>query len=177
MGPFIALTHNDIFDISIYKYLSKVFSDRGRTMWSEKDITKEYNKGDIIIKEGDPGREMYIIKSGSVDVIKSERDKEIILATLSRGDFFGEMAILENVYRTATVKARETSQLTILTTGNFLIKLRKDPTFAFQIMQKMSRRIRILNEKILKETDLTRPSNSGANLDIAKTEFLKVSDL
>jgi len=145
-------------------------------MWSEKDITKEFNKGDIIIKEGDPGREMYIIKSGSVDVIKSDGEREIILATLSRGDFFGEMAILENVYRTATVKARETSRLIVLTTGYFMIKLKKDPTFAFQIMQKMSTRIRILNEKILKETDLTRPSNSEVNLDIAKAEYLKVSD-
>ena len=90
-------------------------------MWSEKDITKEFIKDDIIIKEGDPGREMYIIKSGSVDVVKSDGDREIILATLSRGDFFGEMAILENIYRTATVKAKETSRLIVLTTGNFMI--------------------------------------------------------
>ena len=145
-------------------------------MWSEKDITKEFNKDDIIIKEGDPGREMYIIKSGSVDVVKSDGDRDIILATLSRGDFFGEMAILENIYRTATVKAKETSRLIVLTTGNFMIKLKKDPTFAFQIMQKMSRRIRILNEKILKETDITMPGNSGINLDITKAEYLKVSE-
>ena len=145
-------------------------------MWSEKDITKEFNKDDIIIKEGNPGREMYIIKSGSVDVVKSDGDREIILATLSRGDFFGEMAILENIYRTATVKARETSRLIVLTTGNFMIKLKKDPTFAFQIMQKMSRRIRILNEKILKETDITRPGNSEINLDITKAEYLKAGE-
>ena len=145
-------------------------------MWSEKDITKEFNKDDIIIKEGDPGREMYIIKSGSVDVVKSDGDRDITLATLSRGDFFGEMAILENIYRTATVKAKETSRLIVLTTGNFMIKLKKDPTFAFQIMQKMSRRIRILNEKILKETDITRPGNSEINLDITKAEYLKVSE-
>ena len=145
-------------------------------MWSEKDITKEFNKDDIIIKEGDPGREMYIIKSGSVDVVKSDGDREIILATLSRGDFFGEMAILENIYRTATVKAKETSRLIVLTTGNFMIKLKKDPTFAFQIMQKMSRRIRILNEKILKDTDITMPGNSEINLDITKAEYLKVSE-
>ncbi len=145
-------------------------------MWREKDISKEFDKGDVIIREGDPGREMYIIKSGSVDVIKSDGDIEIILATLSRGDFFGEMAILENIYRTATVKAREKSQLIILTTGNFMIKLKKDPTFAFQIMQKMSRRIRILNEKILKDTDITRPGNSEINLDITKAEYLKAGE-
>jgi len=145
-------------------------------MWTEKDITKEFNKDDIIIKEGDPGREMYIIKSGSVDVVKSDGDREIILSTLSRGDFFGEMAILENIDRTATVKAKETSRLIVLTTGNFMIKLKKDPTFAFQIMQKMSKRIRILNEKILKDTDITRPGNSEINLDITKAEYLKAGE-
>ncbi|MBW1821363.1 MAG: cyclic nucleotide-binding domain-containing protein [Deltaproteobacteria bacterium] len=145
-------------------------------MWSEKDITKKFNKDDIIIKEGDPGREMYIIKSGSVDVVKSDGDREIILSTLSRGDFFGEMAILENIDRTATVKAKETSRLIVLTTGNFMIKLKKDPTFAFQIMQKMSKRIRILNEKILKDTDITRPGNSEINLDITKAEYLKAGE-
>ena len=145
-------------------------------MWTEKDITQDFIKDDIIIKEGDPGREMYIIKSGSVDVVKSDGDKEIILATLSRGDFFGEMAILENIYRTATVKAKETSRLIVLTTGNFMIKLKKDPTFAFQIMQKMSRRIRILNEKILKDTDITRTGNSEINLDITKAEYLKAGE-
>lgn len=145
-------------------------------MWTEKDISKQFNPGDTIIKEGDPGREMYIIKSGSVDVVKRDGSGEIHLATLSKGDFFGEMAILENIYRTATVKAKEPSRLIVLTTGNFMIKLKKDPTFAFQIMQKMSTRIRILNEKILKDTAITRPGHAEMNLDITRAEYLKVSD-
>ena len=145
-------------------------------MWVEKDLTKDFSKGDVIIREGDPGREMYIIKSGSVEVIKSDGNRDIVLATLSRGDFFGEMAILESAHRTATVKAMETSRLVVLTTGNFMIKLKKDPTFAFQIMQKMSKRIRILNEKILKGTDMAKGSHSGASLDITKAEYLKTGD-
>jgi CRP-like cAMP-binding protein len=145
-------------------------------MWREKDITKEFSKGDVIIKEGNPGREMYIIQSGSVEVTKSDGNREIVLATLSRGDFFGEMAILENTNRTATVKAIETSRLIVLTTGNFMIKLKKDPTFAFQIMQKMSKRIRILNEKILKGTDMAEQSHLETSLDITKAEYLKTVD-
>ena len=145
-------------------------------MWREKDITKEFSKGDVIIKEGNPGREMYIIQSGSVEVTKSDGNREVVLATLSRGDFFGEMAILENTNRTATVKAIETSRLLVLTTGNFMIKLKKDPTFAFQIMQKMSKRIRILDEKILKGTDMAERSHLGASLDITKAEYLKTGD-
>ncbi len=122
-------------------------------MWSEKDITREYKKGDMIIEEGALGREMFIIKSGSVDVVKRDDKREIRLATLEKGDFFGEMALLENVPRGASVIAREVTQVIVLNMGSLLIKIKKDPTFAFNMMQKMSNRIRMLNEKLLKQED------------------------
>lgn len=132
-------------------------------MWREKDIVRVYQKGDIIIKEGDAGREMFIIKSGSVDVVKGEGEQRVALATLNRGDFFGEMSILENIRRSATVIAREETHLLVLNAGNFLMKIRKDPTFAFSVMQKMSNRIRVLNDKLL----------SQGGKEVAETEFLK----
>ncbi|MDH4263995.1 MAG: cyclic nucleotide-binding domain-containing protein [Deltaproteobacteria bacterium] len=146
-------------------------------MWSEKDITREYKKGDIIIKEGDLGREMFIIKSGSVDVIKSDDKKEAVLATLERGDFFGEMAILENVPRTAMVIARETTHLIALNIGSLLIKIKKDPSFAFNMMQKMSHRIRVLNEKLLKKETRDKSDRSELNLAVTKSEYLRNGDL
>jgi CRP/FNR family cyclic AMP-dependent transcriptional regulator len=142
-------------------------------MWREKDITREYQKGDRIIQEGDLGGEMFIIKSGSVDVIKKDGKKEFFLATLERGDFFGEMAMLENVSRTATVIARETTQLIALNIGSFLIKIKKDPSFAFNMMQKMSNRIRILNEKLFNKEDRSEPSRSELDLAITQSEYLR----
>jgi CRP-like cAMP-binding protein len=146
-------------------------------MWREKDIIRVYQKGDAIIKEGETGREMFIIKSGSADVLKGEEGNQIRLATLGRGDFFGEMAILENEPRSATVIAREETHLLVLNTGNFMLKIRKDPTFAFNIMQKMSNRIRLLNEKLLSQKGISTANRSEINKEIAETEYLKDAGL
>lgn len=146
-------------------------------MWREKDIIRVYQKGDAIIKEGETGREMFIIKSGVADVLKGEEGNQIHLATLERGDIFGEMAILENEPRSATVIAREETHLIVLNTGNFMLKIRKDPTFAFNIMQKLSSRIRLLNEKILGQEGISTTNRSEISKNIAETEYLKGAGL
>ncbi len=141
-------------------------------MWQERDITKVYQKGDVIINEDDPGNEMFIIKTGSVDVVKGRGDKKVILTTLKRGDFFGEMSIMEDLLRSATVIAREETHLIILNSGNFLLKIRKDPTFAFSIMQKMSNRIRVLSEKIMSQKFASKPGLSKTRKMEAEVEYL-----
>lgn len=145
-------------------------------MWQKKDMTKTYKKGDVIVREGEPGREMFIIQSGSVDVIREDGDKKVVFNTLERGDFFGEMALLEQAPRSATVIAREDTQLMVLNIGNFLIKIRKDPTFAFNIMQKMSKRIRILGDKLLSQKDAKKLESTELGLAIAETEYTKPGD-
>ena len=146
-------------------------------MWHEKDITREFKKGEVIIREGDVGREMFIIKSGSVEVLKKDGGSLIPLAVLERGDFFGEMAILEDAPRTATVVARETTELVVLNVGNFLIKIRKDPSFAFAMMQKMSKRIRILNERLMKKEERSGTAPSEMSLAVTKSEYLRDREL
>ena len=63
------------------------------------------NKGDLVVKEGDSGNNMFIIVEGKVKVLLKRGKKEIILATLEKGNFFGEMSMFGGNPRSATVKA------------------------------------------------------------------------
>jgi len=140
-------------------------------MRQEKDIIKVFKKNDIIIKEGDLGSEMFIIKEGSVKVIKKKGDKKKTITTLERGDFFGEMSILEDVFRSATVVAREETHLVVLNLGSFLLKIREDQTFAFNIMKKLSYRVRVLSKKVLGQTVSLESDNPEANKIEAEIEY------
>lgn len=127
-------------------------------MWKEKDIEKSYSDGEVIVRQGDTGREMFIIQSGEAQVSTARNGKEAILATLSRGDFFGEMSLLEDMPRSATVRAKGETRALVLNTSSFLLKIRRDPTFAFDVLKKMSQRVRELNEKVMALIDKAKLS-------------------
>ena len=64
-----------------------------------------YDNGFTVFRESDVSDKMYIIQEGSVEVFIERKEKKIVLATLNRGDFFGEMAILRKDRRSASIKA------------------------------------------------------------------------
>jgi CRP-like cAMP-binding protein len=70
------------------------------------------------------------------------------LAVLERGSFFGEMSLLEGLPRSATARAIGAVELLVLKPGSLLLRIRRDPTFAFELLQQLSGRIRDLNEKL-----------------------------
>ncbi len=109
---------------------------------------RDYAAGDTIVHEGEMGAEMFIIQEGRVEVTKKVGDTDLFLATLERGDFFGEMSLLESQPRTATVRALTATKLITIRAGELLMRFRRDPTFAFEMVQRMSGRIRQLNEKV-----------------------------
>ena len=69
------------------------------------DTILGFQAGDIIIEEGTKGSSAYIILSGAVEVVKKTGEKEIAMATLGQGQVFGEMGLIEDRPRSATVKA------------------------------------------------------------------------
>ncbi|MBI5568862.1 MAG: cyclic nucleotide-binding domain-containing protein [Desulfomonile tiedjei] len=114
------------------------------------DLGKIYSEGEIIVRQGDVGDCMFVIQSGKVEVIKEEGGKEVKLAELAEGDFFGEMALFEKDVRSATV--RPLGEVRVLTVDKkmFLRKIHDDPSLAFRIMKKMSSRIRELNNELMR---------------------------
>jgi CRP/FNR family cyclic AMP-dependent transcriptional regulator len=110
---------------------------------------QDFKDGEIIVREGEQASDMFVIRSGQVEILKSVGGHEVQLAVLDRGSFFGEMSLLEGLPRSATARALGDTSLLVLRAGSLLLQIRRNPTFAFEMMQQMSRRIRELNDKLV----------------------------
>ncbi len=110
-----------------------------------------FKAGEIIFREGDPGDGMYFILSGYVSVFTGGRAHR--LTTFAEGVFFGEMAILENEPRSATVRAETDAQLLFMATEDFQRLTESEPSLAAHILHRISRelshRLRITNSEVL----------------------------
>ncbi len=110
---------------------------------------KSFSKGEIILYQFDPGDSLYIISRGKVKVVLFSRDgKEVLLSTLGPGEFFGEMALLDGLPRSASVVATEDSELLVLKRKDFIELIRNHPEIALRILTIMSKRLRYADQKI-----------------------------
>jgi len=98
--------------------------------------------GDIIFSEGEIGTEMYIIQSGTVELLKDIGGETRVLSTLEKGDFFGEMSVLEDLPRTASARAKTDVELVRINGATFDAMLKSNTEIAIRMLRKLSRRIR-----------------------------------
>ncbi|MBI9102025.1 MAG: cyclic nucleotide-binding domain-containing protein [Spirochaetales bacterium] len=115
-------------------------------LFNKYGITVDADK--VIFREGEPGDKMYIIQEGSVRISRSIEGKEHILAVLSKGDFFGEMAIVNQEPRTATVTAGSTVRMLSFNREGFLGMIDKNGKIALNIIDKLCRRLNNANQQI-----------------------------
>jgi putative ABC transport system ATP-binding protein len=104
-------------------------SPRSLSEIADKMKAYRYPPGTVIIKQGDIGEEFFLIREGSVDVTQSDGTSERHVATLTEGDFFGEIALLEDRPRNATVTARTDTLCYTLSKDEFREVLNRSPTF------------------------------------------------
>jgi len=103
---------------------------------------KKFDTGDIILGKGEGGVGFYLIMDGSVDV-KSDSQ---VLAKLGPGQFFGEMAVLDNQPRSADVVAAEPSRCFIISEWSFKALISQNPRIALKMLQELVRRLRDANK-------------------------------
>lgn len=104
--------------------------------------------GEVIFREGDQTYEMYIILAGSVEIYLDRGGKPLTLSILRQGDFFGEMAVLEELPRSGTARAVEESILVAINRNSFQKVIQDDPNLSWRIMKGLSARIRSLNREL-----------------------------
>ncbi|MGB7291477.1 MAG: cyclic nucleotide-binding domain-containing protein [Thermodesulfobacteriota bacterium] len=113
-------------------------------------LGKLYHDGEAIVREGETGDCMYVVQAGQVKVLQGKENKEVRLAVLNEGDFFGEMAIFEREVRSATVRAIGEVRVLTVEKKNFLRRIQEDPSLAYHIVKTMSHRIRDLNAELVR---------------------------
>jgi len=112
-------------------------------------IGKDFADGEVIIKEGERATCMYVIQSGQVEIVRTHEGQEVRLAVLGEGDLFGEMALFEGDERSATVRVLGNVRVLTVDKSSFIRKVQSDPSMAFRLLKKLSRRIRDLNEELV----------------------------
>lgn len=137
-----------------------------------KDSLKErrYRAGDVIIEEGSEGNELFLIMDGRVRITKRTRDgNEFPLALLHRGDFFGELELIDARSRSATVTAMEDALLFSLDKNAFDRLLETSHTFTIRLLTVLSVRLRALNHYFAAETERKL---QDTRLELIKREHL-----
>ncbi len=108
--------------------------------------TKKYQDGEIVFKEGDTAKEMYIIRSGKVKIFRNKEGRQVNLATLGPNDFFGEMALFRDNPRSASAQAVDDTELSAIDKGTFMSFI-KEP-IVWTILERMSDRIREVDDNL-----------------------------
>jgi CRP-like cAMP-binding protein len=110
-----------------------------------RDFSASYAAGETIFREGELGTEMFIVQEGEVQITKTLAGDSHVVSVLEKGDFFGEMAILEDVPRSADAIALTDVKLITINGSRFDEMLRKNPEIAVRIIRKYSKRLREAN--------------------------------
>ena len=110
---------------------------------------RAYPKNSVILFEDDPGDALYVVGKGQVKVVLIGEDgREVILSVLGEGEFFGEMALIDDEPRSAHVIAMEDSTLYVLRREDFQGILEHSPGIGLALLKELSRRLRRVDEKV-----------------------------
>ncbi len=136
----------------------ELLDDQERAALAQMMDCRDFNQGAVIFEYGDPGGEIFILRSGSVEVfVVNHEGEKIILAENERGDVVGELSFLDGGARTATAVARENTQVLTMHRERLLEFIDKHPHAAIDLLTVVGRRLRATDE--LLRTHVSRNVN------------------
>lgn len=103
-----------------------------------------FQPGQIIVTQGTPGQAFYLILSGRVEILRDG----VSLGAFGPGDFFGEMSLLDQAPRSATIRALDHTSCLMLSSWDFKSLLEKHPSIAIKLLEVLSRRLRVADERL-----------------------------
>ena len=116
---------------------------------ADKMVAKHFENGNYIFLEDSEGEQCFFVLKGSVKVTRLSKDgREVILAMLNEGDFFGEMSLLDGESRSANVIALEKTKVLTLDRNDFIAVVNDYPQIAVQLLKELARRLRKSDRQI-----------------------------
>ena len=124
-------------------------SDSELDIIAESCISRSYPKNTVIINEDDFADSLYVIESGRVKVYCSDKNgKEFIMNTMGNGEYFGELALLDDEKRSASVRTLDKSVFLIMYKDEFNKVLQEQPNIARTLIKNLTKRVRKLTSKV-----------------------------
>lgn len=112
-------------------------------------VTRNFPKNSVIINEGDSSDSLYVIASGRVTVyLSDENGKEVILNSQGEGEYFGELALVDDSKRSASVVTAEKSSFLVISKVDFKKVLSSHPELAFNLIRGLTHRVRHLTDNV-----------------------------
>lgn len=111
-------------------------------------LLKSFKPGDIVFRQGDPSDHVVLVRSGRADVLREVGDDCILLGTAKEGEFLGEMGVLDERPRSATVRAASNLEVELITRQSFLERVSADPQLAQKLLVRMSARLRDVEDML-----------------------------
>jgi CRP/FNR family transcriptional regulator, cyclic AMP receptor protein len=116
-----------------------------------RKVTRTFQELEVIFEEGSHGDEMYIVHSGLVKLVRKSTAGETVIALIKPGEFFAEMALVDNAPRSVSaIAGTDQTRLLVLDRDKFLFLISHQPAFALTIMHVLCQRVREMNEKLAK---------------------------